>query len=451
MQPFSHGSPAVSGVLLGASKLGAAAAVRDRLDSPKVVAAGFDARQPDTIVRSVRETLGTVDVMVDLTPSFCSLSVMRATLALGAHYLNTAACPEHLAQLIQRQPLDLAEEFVAAGRSALLGCGASPGVANIVCRRYCDELDTVERIEIRAGFHTPAQKEMIKTWMPSWSPEQQFFDYCDPPCLFHGGRHEHMPCFHEPETYDFGGNLGEIQLTRHAHDEQYSLPLMIGKGIQYCCYKYPFEPAVATLFATGFTQDRVVEVNGVKVKAVDVLMELLPRPVQIAVLNRQAQQGLVPYIADTKAHILIKGTAGERDKTFHIVTGAFFDEAAKALELFGTANVAATCSRRSVSARRSSANTANWISRLSSARPICPKRSAHRAIPSRSTRTRPDAVSRTIRPDALRATTAWRATRGCTRPRKPAPIRAARKPSRRCRRIGSINSWPGWRRPVTRR
>lgn len=330
----------VSRILLGTSKLAAAASVRDRLGSPKVVAAEFDARQPDTIVGSVRESLGTVDAVVDLTPSFCSRSVMQATLALGAHYVNTAACPEHLAQLIQRQPLDLAERFDAAGRTALLGCGASPGVVNILCRRFCDELDTVERIEIRVGFHTPAQKAMIKAWTPTWSPEQQYFDYCDPPCLFHDGRHEHMPVFHEPETYDFGGNLGELQLTHHAHDEQYSLPLTIGKGIQYCCYKYPFEPAVGTLFATGFTQDRMVEVQGVQVKAVDVLMQLLPRPVQIAVLDPDVQRQLVPLIADTQAHILIKGTADGRDKTIRIVSGAYFDVADRALELFGSANVA---------------------------------------------------------------------------------------------------------------
>jgi saccharopine dehydrogenase-like NADP-dependent oxidoreductase len=149
-----------------------------------------------------------------------------------------------------------------------------------------------------------------------------------------------MPVFHEPETYDFGGSVGELQLTHHAHDEQYSLPLTIGKGIQYCCYKFPFEPAIATLFATGFTQDRVVEVEGGKVKAVDVLMALLPRPVQIAVLDPQVQKDLVPLIAATRAHILIKGTSGGKEKTIRVATGVFFDEAAKALELFDTANVA---------------------------------------------------------------------------------------------------------------
>jgi saccharopine dehydrogenase-like NADP-dependent oxidoreductase len=332
--------PGVNRILLGTRELADAACVRDRLGNPKVVAAEFDARQPEAIARSVRESLGTVDVVIDLTPSFISVHVMEAALALGAHYVNTAACPEHLAQLIAGKPLDLADRFVAAGRTALLGCGASPGVVNIICRRYCDELETVERIEIRCGFHIPAQKEMVKTWTPSWCPEQQYFDYCDPPCLFHGGRHEHMPVFHEPETYDFGGNLGEIQLTHHAHDEQYSLPLTIGKGIQYCCYKFPFEPAIATFFATGFTQDRVVEVEGGKVKAIDVLMALVPRPVEVAVLDPQVQKNLVPYIADTKGHILIKGTADGKEKAFRIVSGVLFDEAAKALELFGTANVA---------------------------------------------------------------------------------------------------------------
>jgi saccharopine dehydrogenase-like NADP-dependent oxidoreductase len=332
--------PGVARVLLGTHKLADAVSVRDRLGSSKVVAAEFDARQPDQIVGAVRESVGTVDVVIDLTPSFISSHIMEAALVLGAHYLNTAASPEHLAQLIQGRPLDLADQFVSAGRTALLGCGASPGVVNIICRHYCDELESVERIEIRAGFHIPAQREMIKVWTPTWCPEQQYFDYCDPPCLFHGGRHEHMPVFHEPETYDFGGNLGEIQLTHHAHDEQYSLPLTIGKGIQYCCYKFPFEPAIATFFATGFTQDRVVEVEGGKVKAVDVLMALLPRPVQMAVLDPEVQKQLVPLIAETRAHILIKGKAGGTEKTIQIETGVFFDEAAKALELFDSANVA---------------------------------------------------------------------------------------------------------------
>jgi hypothetical protein len=68
--------------------------------------------------------------------------------------------------------------------------------------------------------------------------------------------------------------------------------LTIGKGIQYCCDKFPFEPAIATFFATGFTQDRIVDVEGGMVKAVDVLMALLPRPVEIAVLDRQVQANL---------------------------------------------------------------------------------------------------------------------------------------------------------------
>src|SRR6185503_152427 len=114
----------------------------------------------------------------------------------------------------------------------------------------------------------------------------------------------------------------------------------IGKGIQYCCYKFPFEPAIATFFATGFTQDRVVEVEGGKVKAVDVLMAVLPRPVEMAVLDPEVQKQLVPLIADTKAHILIKGKAGRTEKTIRIETGVLFDEAAKALELFASANVA---------------------------------------------------------------------------------------------------------------
>ncbi len=44
--------PGVNRILLGTRELADAASVRDRIGSPKVVAAEFDARQPDAIVRS---------------------------------------------------------------------------------------------------------------------------------------------------------------------------------------------------------------------------------------------------------------------------------------------------------------------------------------------------------------------------------------------------------------
>ena len=47
---------------------------------------------------------------------------------------------------------------------------------------------------------------------------------------------------------------------------------------------------------------------------------------------------VIPLIADTKAHILIKGTSGGKPKTFHIVTGVLFDQAAKALDA-GSINI----------------------------------------------------------------------------------------------------------------
>jgi saccharopine dehydrogenase-like NADP-dependent oxidoreductase len=70
--------PSVGRILLGTHRLADATSVRDRLGSPKVGAAQFDARQPDATARSVGESLGTADVVIDLTPSFISVHVMEA-------------------------------------------------------------------------------------------------------------------------------------------------------------------------------------------------------------------------------------------------------------------------------------------------------------------------------------------------------------------------------------
>ncbi|MBK8100204.1 MAG: saccharopine dehydrogenase NADP-binding domain-containing protein [Planctomycetes bacterium] len=327
-------------VALASRSAAAAVAVVARHGNGVVQAVAADAGDPVALAAAARQALGGVDAVLDFTPSFLALSVMRAALLLSAHYVNTAASPAHLAEWIERRPLQLAAAFAAAGRTALLSCGASPGVVNVLVRRHCDELDTVDRIEIRVGFHVPSQRSPIATWQPTWSPEQQYFDYCDPPCLFHGGRHQHLPPFHEPERYDFGGRLGAIALTHHAHDEQYSLPLTIGKGIRHCAFKYPFEPAVATLFATGFTPDKVVRIGERDVRVVDVLMALLPRPASMALADADTQRALVPLLADTVADIAITGSRSGILRRIEVRTGAFCDQAEAALDAFGVANVA---------------------------------------------------------------------------------------------------------------
>src|SRR5436190_3779362 len=73
----------VDRVLLGSSKLAAAAAVRDRIGSPKVTAAQVDGRDCAALVKAAREHLGAVDSVIVMRPSFCAMPVMRAALELG--------------------------------------------------------------------------------------------------------------------------------------------------------------------------------------------------------------------------------------------------------------------------------------------------------------------------------------------------------------------------------
>jgi hypothetical protein len=74
--------------------------------------------------------------------------------------------------------------------------------------------------------------------------------------------------------------VGDSLICSHSHDESYTLPLYLGKGITECDFKYAVDPGAGTLVAMGFGDPaREIELrDGIKVRPFEVAMALTPRP-----------------------------------------------------------------------------------------------------------------------------------------------------------------------------
>jgi len=276
----------VSEIVLGDIDLDLANKVKEKIKSDKITATRIDAGKVEDIERAARGA----DAIINLTLTAFNENIMQAALKSGAHYVDTSfgepslldicARDNILAQIIEKRPLAFDSEFKEADLTALVGCGGSPGVVNVLARYGCDKLDQVDEIHIRLGHRLLANsKEVVKAWAPTWSPFRSLWGYAVEPTVFEDGEYRKYPIYSEYEDYTFPEPVGTIPLVYHQHQEPITLPYFIGKGIKYCGFKYTVGKEVGTLIRTGFASSEPIDVKGVKVAPRDVLLNLVRRPV----------------------------------------------------------------------------------------------------------------------------------------------------------------------------
>jgi saccharopine dehydrogenase-like NADP-dependent oxidoreductase len=248
----------------------------EKIGSDKVKPFELDARKKGEIARAADG----VDAVINLTLTDLNENILEAALEARIHYVDTACSYEYLVQMTSwTKPSRYEQEFKDLGKTALMGCGATPGVTNVLVRYICDQLDEVERINIRCGYARLGEtEEIVGPWDPGWSPEIALGDYAEPPMIFEDGRYKRAPIFSRAEKHRFADPIGENLLTSHSHEEPYTLPYYVGKGVREVDFKYPVDPIAGALVKMGFADDKAIDVNGVKVVPRDVLMQLVERP-----------------------------------------------------------------------------------------------------------------------------------------------------------------------------
>lgn len=269
--------PDITEVILADIDLQAAQKVRDKVNHPKVRILQVDGSQVEQIVTAAAGC----HALIDLSPPWLAPTAMQAALQLGAHYVNTAFDQPFWDQLVAGQPLSLDEAFREAGLTALLGCGMAPGFINVLARHYADQLDEIDTIKLRLGKkkHSPdPYADITAPWNPGWSPKQALIDCAAKPYVYRDQAYEQLGPYSEIEEWPFPDPVGPLLVSHHSHEEVYTLPKTIGKGLRYCDFKYYVSHQPATLVSMGLASQEEISVNGATVKPIDVVMALVPKP-----------------------------------------------------------------------------------------------------------------------------------------------------------------------------
>jgi len=263
----------VSEVILGDIDLGLANKVKDRIKSDKITTTKVDAGK----VESVESAAKGADAIINLSLPQFNANIMRAALNSGAQYVDSALNYPFMTQLTENKPLAMDDEFKKAGLTALIGCGATPGVSNVFVKYACDKLDQVDAIYIRCGKIQKQPKDIISAWDPGWSPKTAILDWAHEPIVFEDGKSKKCPPFSGREEYNFEP-FGKALLCHHEHEEPAMLPRFIGKGVKYVDFKYTVDIQAGNFTKLGFGNEEPIDVKGVKVLPLDVLTKLVRSP-----------------------------------------------------------------------------------------------------------------------------------------------------------------------------
>jgi len=312
----------VSEIVLGDIDVGLAQKVKEKIGSNKITSVKLDAGNIEDIERAASGA----DVIINLTLTAFDMNIMQAALKSGAHYVDTSfgepslldirARDNILAEVIEKRPLAFDNDFKKAGLTALVGCGASPGLMNILAKYLCDKLDRVDGIDIRLGGRLlESAKEVVSAWEPTWSPFRALWGYAVEPTMFEDGKYKKYPIFAPAGEYDLPEPVGKMTLVYHQHQEPITLPHFIGKGIKYCYFKYPIDSIAGAFVKMGFHSAEPIDVKGAKVAPNDVLMKLVRHPVNAFFSENENSVRQPPQFAFA-GEIEVKGAKSGQEMTY---------------------------------------------------------------------------------------------------------------------------------------
>lgn len=260
---------------------GIAAEVAAHIDSPKIETRAVNALDPDDVAKAADG----VDAVVDMVMPWMVPFVMKGALKAKTNYINTAFDAPYWDEFLAGkgiEELTLYKEFKEAGLTALFGCGFAPGWTNVLARRLANRLDTVESIRMRIGKANilPGEKPydwVLRPWNPGWSPKQALIDCASPTYALENGKYVKYPPFGGLDMYDFPAPVGTLPITHHSHEEIYSMPATF-RGVKDIDFKYYLMIQPAIFYASGLCSQEEIDVNGAKVKPIDVVTAMVPKP-----------------------------------------------------------------------------------------------------------------------------------------------------------------------------
>ena len=204
-------------IVIADADLDRARALAMELGGDRVRAISADAANEAGLI----ETLRGFDVVANCTTYHFGLIVSRAAIKAGVNYLDLGGLFNTPRQL------ELDAEARQAGVTVCLGCGATPGVTNLMARKAADQLHQVDEVHIAfASYRAIAPSPgLLDTVLDEFSPGSRRF-------FWQAGEFIEVPAFSGSKRVRFAEPVGEVETYYVPHSETHTIHRFIGKGVR---------------------------------------------------------------------------------------------------------------------------------------------------------------------------------------------------------------------------
>jgi len=205
------------------------------------------------------------DLVLSAVPGHMGFRTLKAAIEAGKTVVDIAFFPED-AFLLD----DLAK---GRGLTAVVDCGVAPGMSNLLTGAADHALDETHRVSIYVGG-LPEVREWPYEYKAVFSPSDVLEEYVRPARLVENGRIVVRPALSDPELVQFPG-IGTLEAFNtdglRTLVRTIPAPFMKEKTMRYPGHI----DKMLMLRETGFFSPEEIEVNGVKVRPLDVTSRLL--------------------------------------------------------------------------------------------------------------------------------------------------------------------------------
>ena len=170
--------------------------------------------------------------------------MVKASIDAGVHFLDIDDDFD-----ATKECLALHDKANKAGITAIIGCGASPGITNIIAKHAADKLDKVDDIRIywaQSGIDPTGPGAMLH-----W-----FHITAEQIPIYQDGKWVDVRGFTEPEAVEFLPPIGRQVCYYPGHPEPVTLPRYI-KGVKKCQHQGLHVPAQHDELLQGHGRGRV--------------------------------------------------------------------------------------------------------------------------------------------------------------------------------------------------
>ena len=239
------------------------------LNSSKVRARQIDVTNEERL----RQLIRGADVVLSAVDYAFNLSILQTCIQERVHYADLGGLFH-----MTRKLMSLHSEAEAAGITAIMGMGGTPGITNILARAAADKLERVEsmRVELGCSDSTPATAPLVAPY----SIRTILDEFTKQPQVFKDGAWYPQQPLSGQEEMIFPLPVGRATAIYSLHSECATFPLSFqDKGIRYVSFKIAFPSDFMTklkfLVDLGFGSDEPITVRGVKISPRETLAKLL--------------------------------------------------------------------------------------------------------------------------------------------------------------------------------